>query len=89
MNSDSESDMDVHSSKSSYKSRSPVSSGSRVSRPLTPQDHCRNLTSTMEELQRAKNAIITYEAILANKNPIDIELFSGTLRKANITRYEK
>ncbi|GFR19790.1 hypothetical protein TNCT_176331, partial [Trichonephila clavata] len=89
MNSDSDSDMDAHSSKSSYKSRSPVSSGSRVSRPQTPQDHCRNLTITMEEIQTAKNTIKTYESLLSQKNPIDIQLFSGRLRDANITRYEK
>ncbi|GFR15210.1 hypothetical protein TNCT_669241 [Trichonephila clavata] len=89
MNSDSDSDMDANSLKSSYKSRSPVSTGSRVSRPQTPQEHCRNLKLAMEGFQKAERMVKSHEKIVSENHPADIHLCTEYLKEAVISRDQK
>ncbi|GFQ96452.1 hypothetical protein TNCT_256121 [Trichonephila clavata] len=89
MNSDSESDMDANSAKSSYTSRSNASSRSSVSRPQTPQEHCRNLKKAMEGLQKAKNLVLHHEKMVSENHPAAITLFTQYLKEAVISRDQK
>ncbi|GFQ82912.1 transcriptional repressor protein YY1 [Trichonephila clavata] len=82
MNSDSDSDMDAHSLKSSYKSRSTASSRSSVSRSQTPQEHCRNLKKSMEGIEKAERLVKSHEKIVSENHPADIHLFPEYLREA-------